>query len=70
MNIPDSNSIYMRKIGITTFRFSLKNETLWKFVDIRKDTPFMEISKSHKDNNHLFYTYVWDNIIHSTKDNV
>ena len=70
MNIPDSNSIYMRKIGISTFRFSLKNETLWKFVDIRKDTPFMEISKSHKDNNHLFYTYVWDNIIHSTKDNV
>ena len=68
MNIPDSNSIYMRKIGISTFRFSLKNETLWKFVDIRNDTPFMEISKSHKDNNHLFYTYVWDNIIQATKD--
>lgn len=56
MNIPDSNSIYMRKIGISTFRFSLSNETLWKFVDMQKDTPFMEISKSHKDNNHLFYT--------------
>lgn len=70
MNIPDSNSIYMRKIGISTFRFSLKNEALWKFVDMRKDTPFMEISKSHKDNNHLFYTYVWDNIIQSTKDNI
>ena len=69
MNLPDSNSIYMRKIGISTFHFSLKNETLWKFVDMRKDTPFMEISKSHKDNNHLFYTYVWDNIIQSTKDN-
>lgn len=68
MNIPDSNSIYMRKIGISTFRFSLKNETLWKFVDMQKDTPFMEISKSHKDNNHLFYTYVWDNIIQAAKD--
>lgn len=68
MNIPDSNSIYMRKIGISTFRFSLSNETLWKFVDMQKDTPFMEISKSHKDNNHLFYTYVWDNIIQAAKD--
>ena len=68
MNIPDSNSIYMRKIGISTFRFSLSNETLWKFVDMQKDTPFMEISKSHKDNNHLFYTYVWDNIIRAAKD--
>lgn len=68
MNIPDSNSIYMRRIGISTFCFSLKNETLWKFIDIQNDIPFMEISKSHKDNNHLFYTYVWDNIIQNARN--
>lgn len=48
--------------------FSLKNETLWKFIDIQNDIPFMEISKSHKDNNHLFYTYVWDNIIQNARN--
>ncbi|NSF39988.1 hypothetical protein [Blautia wexlerae] len=68
MNIPDSNSIYMRKIGISTFCFSLKNKDLWKFIGLQNDIPFMEVSKSHKDNNHLFYTYVWDNIIQNAKD--
>lgn len=63
MNIPDSNSIYIRKLGISKYKFSLHDERLWKYISIPKDTEFLEISKSHKDNNHLFYIFVWENMI-------
>lgn len=68
MNIPDSNSIYMRKLGISLYKFSLEDESLWKFICIPTDSNFMEISKSHKDNNHLFYTYVWERMLESKKE--
>lgn len=68
MNIPDSNSIYIRKLGISSYKFSLCDESLWKYIGIPADDNFMEISKSHKDNNHLFYTFVWEKILESLKD--
>lgn len=68
MNIPDTNSIYMRKIAISSYKFSLNDPELWKYIGVSGKKPYLEISKSHSDNNHKFYTYVWESILKSKRE--
>ena len=65
MNMPDSKSIYMRKFAISSYKFSLDNQKLWKYIRVPNEKLYLEISKSHSDNNHKFYTYVWESILKS-----
>ncbi len=68
MNMPDTNSIYMRKIAISSYKFSLNDPELWKYIGVSGKKPYLEISKSHSDNNHKFYTYVWESILKSKRE--
>lgn len=68
MNMPDTNSIYMRKIAISSYKFSLNDSELWKYIGVSGKKAYLEISKSHSDNNHKFYTYVWESILKSKRE--
>ena len=58
----------MRKFAISSYKFSLDNQELWKYIGVSNKKPYLEISKSHSDNNHKFYTYVWESMLKSKRE--